>query len=475
MINVAYRNFKKTGDASWTIGTVSDAPWAEYLWHYWIPVMLLLNREKFRLCALDDALSEGCSFLYPIELRWEFLEWLEDGFIEEFLAPHIPDSVLDAARKGRALIIVFYGHEGRILSYTCGSSGRTLSIYDQLLHFVQKNGLPPGTVWFVDGNLNANAEYDRWRKEKSIGETAPFEMRCGEYFSYMTQKMHRLQEEGLDITMYWDVVSSDSGLAHHGIDIEIKALDRPLSDVYASAVTLNDGFEPPKLFLCMNRITREHRRDIVVWLEALGLLGRCLVSFKDEEPDTYKYEDSSLQVAWEEVKKKQPMVIDRADMPANWNLGGGNRVKVDDFWYVKTTDAWPYRECSFSIVTETQYRNDLLFPSEKIWKPIVQGLPFIAVGTPGLLRYLRKNGFQTFSPFIDEDYDLIIDNHQRMHLISRTVERIGNLSLEQLRRMRETLRPFTTHNLHHLLTMCTPLERLLADISASLEAAAHRQ
>ena len=95
MINVAYRSFKRTGDTSWTIGTVSDEPDAAYLWHYWIPMMLLLDREKFRLYALDAALAEGTLFLYPVELRWEFLEWLEEGIMREFLTPHIPAPVLN--------------------------------------------------------------------------------------------------------------------------------------------------------------------------------------------------------------------------------------------------------------------------------------------------------------------------------------------------------------------------------------------
>ena len=107
MINVAYREFKKKGDTSWTIGTVSDAPGAAYLWHYWIPIMLLLNREQFRLCGLDEVLADTSPFLYPVELRWEFLEWLEEELITEFLTPHIPTEVLEAVQGGRAPSLFF--------------------------------------------------------------------------------------------------------------------------------------------------------------------------------------------------------------------------------------------------------------------------------------------------------------------------------------------------------------------------------
>ena len=270
--------------------------------------------------------------------------------------------------------------------------------------------------------------------------------------------------------MYWDVVSSDKGLAHYAIDIKIQPLGRPLSDVYASVMSSYTERKPDKLFLCMNRITREHRRHAVVWLQKCGLLDRSLISFKDEEADKYQYQEKELQAAWEEIKNKLPLVIDREDMPANWNLGGGKRVKVDDFFYVKTTNSWPYRNCFFDIITETQYRNDLLYPSEKIWKPIVQGLPFIVVGTPGLLHYLHELGFQTFSSIFDEGYDLIVDDHQRMRHIFGVIEHLGNMSREQLRDASEVLRPITEYNMRHLQKMLTPMEKMFEDISIRLKA-----
>jgi hypothetical protein len=102
----------------------------------------------------------------------------------------------------------------------------------------------------------------------------------------------------------------------------------------------------------------------------------------------------------------------------------------------------------------------------------VQGLPFLVVGTPGLLSYLRYLGFQTFSPVIDEGYDLIIDDEQRLRHIYRVIEAIGNLSREELRQAREALRPATAHNVQHLQKISTPLERMFEDISVRLEASA---
>ena len=63
---------------------------------------------------------------------------------------------------------------------------------------------------------------------------------------------------------------------------------------------------------------------------------------------------------------------------------------------VKPGDAWPYRKTCFSIVTETHFSNDVLFVSEKIWKPMRYGHPFLVAGTPGTLSYIHQLGFQTF-------------------------------------------------------------------------------
>ena len=44
-------------------------------------------------------------------------------------------------------------------------------------------------------------------------------------------------------------------------------------------------------------------------------------------------------------------------------------------------------------------------PTEKIIKPISAGMPFVVVGSHKFLYRLRKIGFKTFAPYIDETYD----------------------------------------------------------------------
>jgi len=69
-----------------------------------------------------------------------------------------------------------------------------------------------------------------------------------------------------------------------------------------------------------------------------------------------------------------------------------------------------YSETCFSMVSETlghsnRVTGDLLYISEKSFKPIAHSHPFVIQGTQGNLQYLRSRGFETFSHVIDESYD----------------------------------------------------------------------
>lgn len=81
-----------------------------------------------------------------------------------------------------------------------------------------------------------------------------------------------------------------------------------------------------------------------------------------------------------------------------------------------------YRDTYFSLVTETVFNYPYSFRTEKIWKPIAVGHPWIAVANQGFYRDLRNMGFRTFDHVIDESFDQIGDNQQRIERIATIVE-----------------------------------------------------
>jgi len=79
-----------------------------------------------------------------------------------------------------------------------------------------------------------------------------------------------------------------------------------------------------------------------------------------------------------------------------------------------------YTQSYCHVVLETHFDADQsggTFLTEKTFKPIKHGQPFVIAGPAGSLQALRDLGYRTFDHAIDNTYDLIQDNTQRwLHL-----------------------------------------------------------
>ena len=91
-------------------------------------------------------------------------------------------------------------------------------------------------------------------------------------------------------------------------------------------------------------------------------------------------------------------------------------------WGDALIDGEAYRDTYFSLVTETVFNYPYSFRTEKIWKPIAVGHPWIAVANRGFYKDLRNLGFKTFSHVIDESFDMIDNNQDRIERIATVVE-----------------------------------------------------
>jgi hypothetical protein len=67
------------------------------------------------------------------------------------------------------------------------------------------------------------------------------------------------------------------------------------------------------------------------------------------------------------------------------------------------------------------------FVSEKTYKAILAGKPFIALSTPRFLDAVRSLGYKTFSEWINESYDLETDPKNRVDMIVAEIARINAL------------------------------------------------
>jgi len=83
-----------------------------------------------------------------------------------------------------------------------------------------------------------------------------------------------------------------------------------------------------------------------------------------------------------------------------------------------------------SVVLETVFDGSKIHLTEKILRPIACGHPFILAAGPGSLEYIRRYGFKTFSPWINEDYDQELDSVRRLEKIIKSMNDFSNLSLK---------------------------------------------
>ena len=89
--------------------------------------------------------------------------------------------------------------------------------------------------------------------------------------------------------------------------------------------------------------------------------------------------------------------------------------------------------------------------TEKAYKPIACKRPFIAFSTPFWLEDLRRLGFKTFSPYINEEYDKVTDNTLRLNMIVDEIERISKLTNDEFNNLVSKCQEIAIYNYNKLV------------------------
>jgi hypothetical protein len=102
-----------------------------------------------------------------------------------------------------------------------------------------------------------------------------------------------------------------------------------------------------------------------------------------------------------------------------------------------------YEDTYFTIIGETNYEYAVNELTEKTFKPILAGHPFVLVGTPGIYQHLHDLGYKTFDGLIDESFDKVKDANLRIMKIG---ESIKNLCESDLDKFLKLAKPICEHN-----------------------------
>jgi hypothetical protein len=117
-----------------------------------------------------------------------------------------------------------------------------------------------------------------------------------------------------------------------------------------------------------------------------------------------------------------------------------------------------YRDVFCDVVNETRFAQPTANYSEKVYNALFYKKPFIMVGPPKTLEYMRQEGFKTFSDFWDESYDDITDHEQRLFAIYKLIDSINKKPIEELRLIYQQMIPILNYNYDLLQQKVMPLE-----------------
>ena len=216
----------------------------------------------------------------------------------------------------------------------------------------------------------------------------------------------------------------------------------------ASENDLNENNIRPYKFLCNNKTMRKTHRAIMGYFSIkYDLLNEGIFSFIEkisaEEVNRFVSQliSNPDKNHIEKLVSILPYELDTQHLLENekGNFGAKNNMKS---WYI---------ESYINIVTETFFGKNV-FLSEKIFKPLSNLQPFIVIGDSGTLAELKKLGFKTFEPFIDESYDSEINPIKRIKKIEIEIEKLKNKSIEEIHNWYYSIKDILIHNQKHLYT-----------------------
>jgi hypothetical protein len=178
-----------------------------------------------------------------------------------------------------------------------------------------------------------------------------------------------------------------------------------------------------KTFLAPNRIIageRQHRLAMLYWIFKMGMTDNHISC-----PSVCPAENIPILDAVQPLKKKCPDIDTVfAQQPLPLNFDGETDHPMQSCWLDLFDQS---AESLLYLVTETVATGRRHHLTEKTFKPIALGMPFVIVGTQGSLKYLRSYGFKTFGDLWDESYDDEPDDSRRIEKIAQVLKLLDEL------------------------------------------------
>ena len=395
IVNLAYDNIEKPNLSeyhyipNWLIG--DNVHPKRYL--HWLHIDNFLGNQfhTFNKNTTEYFSNSVEKFIYPIVLY-------SNDLFEKQSTINLSDILLQSIKNKKAKIVFFYITEGWF--------GENISHYNWLNNLTIKYNLKPDDLTMITSNLLAEEIY----KENK------FTILSYNYFS----------DE-----LFFALINKRDTLS-------IKSF----KNKYSYFV---DNFNIEKHFLCFNNLTKLHRLCIFYELiNNIKLKNKSVLSLNKNTTDKSFFEivSSINNIKMIEYYKTYDSTIEYSYDTKNWikDVQTGDSINIDA--HLKTF---------VNIVTETLTQKDVVFITEKTYKPIYTCQPFIIVGNPYSLKKLKEYGFKTFDKWWDESYDDEINFERRINKITKVLEEIASWDLEKCTLIRNEMKEILIHNYNQML------------------------
>ena len=207
-------------------------------------------------------------------------------------------------------------------------------------------------------------------------------------------------------------------------------------------------------FIYLNRGGRSARAYLNIWLwkHNIDVTMSCgsentqnLISYGVETYDRHNTIDKN---DIEEFVKLLPLSIDDIDLDTQ------NAQAVSNIGNTKFLLSM--ERAGIYIVGETLYEEPGRFMTEKIVKALLAQKPFIVLSTPRFLEMLRDCGYKTFGSFIDESYDTLTDNVDRLQAVCTEIQRLNDMDQDSFDSMLSGMKKIAEYNFNHYKSLPNP-------------------
>lgn len=211
-------------------------------------------------------------------------------------------------------------------------------------------------------------------------------------------------------------------------------------------------------FICLNRRPQPYRAALTTLLENLEKNG--ILTFNTEVDNDngvfYNNRLKNFQIHYPRIYKKFKKINLESRLPKRF--GDGINAQLEN----PTRDRSPckFYDSYLHVVPETYHINEngQIFFSEKIFKPIVYFQPFVLVSQTHSLKTFRSLGYKTFGNWIDESYDDIVNNEERLIAVYKIIKNFVNKSDKELDNIINEMKPILDYNFKNLIIRSNNLD-----------------